>query len=138
MKTFLTRKVRVDGGRDGQISGLDNALSLKLSKPVEMGAKSQSGTDPETLFSAGYASCFASSIEFMLMQNKQSYDDLRVTADTLLVEDEEGGFKFKLDVFVELEGLSQTAKEAVVEQAKNFCPYSKAIKATVEITYQVS
>lgn len=87
MKTFLERSATTYGGRDGLIKDMASQTELKLVKPVEMGGKEGLGTNPEELFAAGYSSCFASSIEYLLMSNQVAYDAISVKATTQLLAD---------------------------------------------------
>jgi lipoyl-dependent peroxiredoxin len=51
-------------GRDGRAVTSDGKLDLDLSLPVEMGGDGI-GTNPEQLFAAGYAACFATSMKLV-------------------------------------------------------------------------
>ncbi len=132
MKTFLTRSATIKGGRSGQVKTEDNSIDLTLTRPTEMGGE-ENGVDPENLFAAGYASCLSSSIEFLLQQQQKEASHLEVTAKVLLVGDESGGFKFKLDVKASIEGFDREEAQELLNQGLAFCPYSKAIKGNVDI-----
>jgi Ohr subfamily peroxiredoxin len=135
MKIFLERKATTQGGRDGHIFDTASGLELKLSKPVEMGGTPNKNTNPEEIFSIGYSSCFASSLEFLLQNSGTSYEDIKVTVNTKLVPDGQSGFKFQLDVKARVKGLDKDTEKTFIEKAFNFCPYSKAIKGNVEVTF---
>jgi len=45
------------GGRDGEVVSASGQIDLDLRMPKEMGGSGE-GTNPEELFSAGYAACF--------------------------------------------------------------------------------
>jgi lipoyl-dependent peroxiredoxin len=136
MKPFLNRNATTKGGRNGKISDTQSGLELTLAKPVEMGGEPSSHTNPEELFSMGYSACFASSIEYLLISNKESYEDISVEADTALVPDGEAGFKFAVTIKAKITGLSKEKESNYIEQAYNFCPYSKAIKGNVEVNFK--
>jgi Ohr subfamily peroxiredoxin len=135
MKTFLERSATTYGGRDGLIKDMASQTELKLVKPVEMGGKEGLGTNPEELFAAGYSSCFASSIEYLLMSNQVAYDAISVKATTQLLADPERGFSFKLIVDAKITGVDQETEKSYIEKAYGFCPYSKAIKGNVEVVF---
>ncbi|MGN6153715.1 MAG: hypothetical protein ACTHOH_17180 [Lysobacteraceae bacterium] len=61
MKDLYTSHVHVVGGRDGSATSSDGLLSLKLGFPKDMGGAGDH-PNPEQLFAAGYAACFASSV----------------------------------------------------------------------------
>ncbi len=130
---ILTRKATTKGGRNGTINAEDGALSLEMGKPKEMGGTATDKTNPEEIFAAGYSACFASSLEFLLENDKVDYDTIEVTVACNLVKDPDGGFKFDIDLDVTLEGLDEKAKEHYIQGAYNFCPYSKAMKGNVDI-----
>ena len=135
MKKFLERTATAFGGRDGEIKDTLSGYSVKLSKPAEMGGVDPKGTNPEELFSIGYASCFASSLEYLLVAHKVPYESLSVKADTALMMDEKTGFSFKLTVKAVVKGVTKEVEKEYIQKAYNFCPYSKAIKGNVEVTF---
>ena len=135
MKKFLERTATAFGGRDGEVKDTQSRYSVKLSKPLEMGGVDPKGTNPEELFSIGYSSCFASSLEYLLVANKVSYESLCVKADTALMMDETTGFEFQLTVKVKIKGVSKKVEKEYTEKAYGFCPYSKAIKGNVKVTF---
>lgn len=133
---ILERQATTFGGRDGMIKDMQSGLELKLSKPQEMGGKLSKGSNPEELFSAGYSSCFASSIEFLLQSNQQKYDQVEVTVTTSLVKDGDQGFKFEALVNAKITGVSKEIGKKYVDMAYQFCPYSKAIKGNVDVKFE--
>ena len=126
MKEILSRTATTFGGRNGEIRDTSSGLSYKLAKPKQMGGIGLDGTDPEELFSVGYSSCFASSMEHLLNTDKVKYDDLFVKAETKLLMIENEGFKFKLVVKARIKGVDKDVQDKYVEASKSFCPYSKA------------
>ncbi len=135
MKEILTRTATTFGGRNGEIKDTTSGLTFKLAKPKQMGGIGLDGTDPEELFSVGYSSCFASSMEYLLQNDKVEYESLYVKADTKLVMVENEGFKFKLIVEARIKGVDKTTLDKYIKGAKDFCPYSKAIKGNVDIEF---
>jgi Ohr subfamily peroxiredoxin len=133
---ILERQATTFGGRDGVIKDTQSGLELKLAKPQEMGGKLAKGTNPEELFSIGYSSCFASSIEFLLQSSKQTYEDVEVTVVTSLVKDGDQGFKFEALVDAKIIGVSKEVEKKFVDMAYQFCPYSKAIKGNVNVKFE--
>jgi hypothetical protein len=51
-----------DAGRNGRTRTDDGKLDLELSMPEGMGGPGGDGTNPEQLFAAGYAACFANAM----------------------------------------------------------------------------
>lgn len=136
MKIFLERKATTQGGRDGRIFDTASGLELQLSKPVEMGGTPNKNTNPEEIFSIGYSSCFASSLEFLLQNSETTYEDISVTVNTKLVPDGQSGFKFQVEVTARVKGLDKNTEKAFIDKAYHFCPYSKAIQGNVEVTFK--
>jgi len=136
MAVILKRRVTAKGGREGAIVNPEGSLSLNMDKPEEMGGKGE-GTNPEELFAAGYASCFASSLEFLMQQAGTSYEAIEVEAEATLKTDGERGFKFALALNVRIDGLSNEEKVRFAEQASQFCPFSKAVSGNVEIDLNI-
>lgn len=137
MNYLLSRKAKTTGGRDGIITTETSKQTLTMAKPTEMGGSKNTKTNPEELFSAGYSACFASSIEYLLSQSKISFEDIIVEANTMLVEDGDKGFKFKVELDVDIVGLDDEKKRMFANQAYAFCPYSKAIDGNVDVTIRI-
>ncbi|MFA5471142.1 MAG: Ohr family peroxiredoxin [Acholeplasmataceae bacterium] len=135
MKEILSRTATTYGGRNGTIKDTQSGVEYKLAKPKEMGGVGLKGTNPEELFSVGYSSCFASSLEYLLQNDKVKYEDLYVKAETKLLMIENEGFRFKLIVEARVNGVEQDVQNKYVEMAKNFCPYSKAFKGNIEVVF---
>jgi Ohr subfamily peroxiredoxin len=137
MKPLLSRKATTQGGRDGTITLSTSNQTLTMSKPTEMGGKTNDYTNPEELFAAGYSACFASSLEYLLQMQEEAYDNIEVQANTMLIKDGDKGFKFTIELIVEIKGIDATKKDMFVNQAYQFCPYSKAIDGNVEVNIVV-
>lgn len=135
MNQFLERSATTIGGRNGIIKDMASQLEFKLAKPVEMGGELIPGTNPEELFAAGYSACFASSLEYLLMSEGVSYEEIKVKATTKLMADPKTGFSFQLVVDAKVLGLTDDLSKKYIEKAYGFCPYSKAIRGNVNVTF---
>ena len=135
MNQILERSATTYGGRNGAIKDMASSVELKLAKPQEMGGVGDQGTNPEELFSAGYSSCFASSIEYLLQTSGVKYDAIKVKATTKLVANPQTGFQFQLLVDAKISGVTKEVEKEYIEKAYGFCPYSKAIRGNVEVTF---
>ena len=62
MQALYTASATATGGRAGQVRSSDGALDLSLAWPKEIGGAGGAGTNPEQLFAAGYAACFAQAL----------------------------------------------------------------------------
>ena len=61
MRTLYTTEATAHGGRDGHVRSSDGILDLDLRVPEQMGGHGRA-TNPEQLFAAGYAACFAGTL----------------------------------------------------------------------------
>ncbi|MFF4341097.1 organic hydroperoxide resistance protein [Kitasatospora sp. NPDC001540] len=128
----LYTAVATANGREGRAVSSDGRLDLKLSPPPALGGDGE-GTNPEQLFAAGYASCFASALGVVSRQQKVDVSDVSVTAEVTIGKDD-GGFGLSVVLRVELpESLAGEAGELLVKQAHQVCPYSRATAGNVPV-----
>lgn len=130
-KTTATTK----GGRDGRAILDGNALALAMALPKELGGAGE-GHNPEQLFALGYSACFGQAI--LLLAKKHGLDGqaARVTADVTLNTDD--GFSLAVDLKVSLPGADKAALQALVEEAHQVCPYSKATRGNIPVTLAIA
>ncbi|MEU8826322.1 organic hydroperoxide resistance protein [Streptomyces sp. NPDC048636] len=130
----LYTAVATANGRDGRAVSSDGQIDLALAMPPALGGSGQ-GTNPEQLFAAGYAACFASALGLVGRQAKIDTKDISVTAEVGIGKDEaDGGFGLKVTLRVELPAdLEGDKGRGLVEQAHQVCPYSKATRGNVEV-----
>lgn len=128
-----------NGGRDGRVFSPDNTFVQNLATPKEMGGQGGNDTNPEQLFADGYSACFNSALSLILSQNKISdaNPEVEITIE-LLKDDTDNGFKLGADIKVTLENMSQQDAEKFVEQAHQFCPYSKATRGNIDVQIDVT
>ncbi|MFC9975874.1 organic hydroperoxide resistance protein [Spirillospora sp. NPDC127200] len=120
-------------GREGRAVSSDGRLDLALAPPREMGG-SGDGTNPEQLFAAGYAACFASALGAVARKTRQDVRDVAVTAEVGIGGDVESGFGLSVVLRVELpEGLEGEAGRELVERAHQVCPYSNATRGNIPV-----
>jgi len=127
-KTLYTAKVHTTGGRDGTAKSADGQLDVKLATP----GTSRAGTNPETLFAAGWSACFRSAMDLAAKEKGVMLPaDTAVDADVNLNLGEDGYFlSARLNVTVP--GLAKDLAEAVIERAHQVCPYSKMTRDGIE------
>ena len=70
-------------GREGRAVTSDGRLDVTLAAPRELGGSGE-GTNPEQLFAAGYAACFASALGLVARKRRVEDFDVAVTADVSL------------------------------------------------------
>lgn len=128
-----------NGGRDGRVFSPDNTFVQNLATPKEMGGQSGNDTNPEQLFAAGYSACFNSALSLILSRHKVNDANPEVEITIELVKDAtDNGFKLAADIEVTLENVSQEEAEQYVEQAHQFCPYSKATRGNIDVNLKAN
>ena len=128
----LYTAVATANGRDGRAVSSDGQLDLVLAFPPSLGGDGK-GTNPEQLFAAGYAACFASALGLVGRQAKVDTGEVSVTAEVSLDRDEAG---FALSVVLRVvlpESLDDETGRKLVEQAHGVCPYSRATRGNIPV-----
>lgn len=134
--TLYTATSTATGGRKGQVKSSDGALDLELSLPKGLGGKGTEGTtNPEQLFSAGYAACFDSALQLVAGKAKKKTSS-SVTA-AVSIEKRIKGMGLSVELTVEISGVTQEEAEDLVSQAHEVCPYSRAIEGNVKVKKNV-
>ncbi|XRQ13809.1 organic hydroperoxide resistance protein [Actinomadura welshii] len=123
--------VATANGRDGKAVTSDGRLDLALAVPSEMGGGGD-GTNPEQLFAAGYAACFASALGAVARGTRQDVRDVSVTAEVGIGGDVESGFGLTVVLRVELPDDLENARD-LVDRAHQVCPYSNATRGNVPV-----
>ncbi|MFG2243771.1 organic hydroperoxide resistance protein [Spirillospora sp. NPDC048823] len=129
--------VATANGRDGKAVSSDGRLDLALAVPTEMGGGGGAGTNPEQLFAAGYAACFASALGAVARTTEQDVRDVSVTAEVGIGGDVENGFGLTVVLRIELPDDLENGRD-LVERAHQVCPYSNATRGNVpvELVYE--
>ncbi len=120
-------------GREGRAVSTDGQLDLPLAFPPALGGNGK-GTNPEQLFAAGYAACFASALGAIGREARTDTKDASVTAEVSIGKDADGGFGLAVVLRVELpDHLQNEAGRELVERAHHYCPYSKATRGNIPV-----
>ena len=119
-------------GREGRAVSSDGQLDLTLAMPPALGGDGK-GTNPEQLFAAGYAACFASALGLVGRQAKVDTSEASVTAEVSIGSNDAGGFGLAVVLRVELPDSLQETGRKLVEQAHQVCPYSNATRGNIPV-----
>ena len=141
MKTLYTAVATAnDGGRDGHTRSDDGKVDFDLSTPKEMGGPGGDGTNPEQLFAAGYAACFANAMRSSARRegDEADVDGATVTAHVSIGALGKGRFGLAVKLAVGVPALDQDAAEDLVRRAHERCPYSNATRGNVEVDLEVT
>ncbi|MFD5078481.1 organic hydroperoxide resistance protein [Streptomyces sp. NPDC058371] len=132
MNALYTAVATATHGREGRAVSSDGRLDLQLAVPVQMGGNGE-GTNPEQLFAAGYAACFASALGLVGRQAKVDVTDAAVTGEVGIGKQGEG-FGLAVTLRVELPASVDAATgRKLVEQAHQVCPYSNATRGNIPV-----
>ena len=128
----LYTAVATANGREGRTVSSDGQLDLALAMPPALGGNGK-GTNPEQLFAAGYAACFASALQLVGRQAKVDTSQVSLTAEVGIGKDTTG-FALAVTLRVELpEALAGGTGERLVTEAHEVCPYSKATRGNIPV-----
>lgn len=133
-KVLYTAKTHTTGGRDGGSSrSSDGRLDIKLSVPGSPG----SGTNPEQLFAAGWSACFEGAMGLVARQMKIALPaDAAIDAEVDL-NLANGAYFLRVRFNVSLPGLDRATAQALVDGAHQTCPYSKATRGNIDVTFNL-
>jgi osmotically inducible protein OsmC len=133
-KVLYTGKTHTTGGRDGAARSDDAQLDVKLSPP----GSGKRGTNPEQLFAAGWSACFIGALGIAAGNRKLSLPaDTAVDAEVDLgVTD--GAYMLQARLYVRLPGLDPELASAVIDEAHQTCPYSKATRGNIAVELKLA
>jgi Ohr subfamily peroxiredoxin len=130
-----------DQGRDGHVTTDDGRLDLEMSMPEGMGGDGGEGTNPEQLFAAGYAACFANAMRSVARREERLGDieGARVTAEVDIGRTgKDGKFGLAVRLRANVPALGQEAAEELVAKAHDRCPYSNATRGNIDVDIEVT
>jgi len=131
---IYTAKTHTTGGREQGISrSSDGQLEVKLTPP---GSK-RTGTNPEQMFAAGWSACFEGALALAAHRKKIKLSaDVAIDAEVDLHLDN-GEYFLSARLNISVPGIERSVAQGLVEDAERICPYSKAIRGNIEVTYNV-
>ena len=127
----LYTAVATANGREGRAVSSDGQIDLALALPPALGGNGE-GTNPEQLFAAGYAACFASAMGLVGRADEGRHQDVSVTAEVSIGKDDTG-FGLAVVMRVELpEALEGETGRGWSRRRTPYCPYSKATRGNID------
>jgi lipoyl-dependent peroxiredoxin len=125
-----TAKMHTTGGREnGTARSSDGCLDIRLSTP----GSARFGTNPEQLFAAAWSVGLERAIAQAARQRK-----LVLPAD-LVIDSEvdlcrmDGGYFLCARLNVSMPGIEREVARALLDEAQQICPYSKATRGNVDV-----
>lgn len=134
MKIFYTTRATATGGRAGHAQLDDGSLGFDLALP----GSGKTGTNPEQLFAIGYAACFDNALILTAQRLKHPLTASKTSAQVGLGQNSSGGYALDVDLYVEVQGLSEADARALVEATHHVCPYSNALRGNVDVRLHVT
>jgi Ohr subfamily peroxiredoxin len=133
-KVIYTAKTHTTGGRENGVArSSDGQLDVKLSTP----GTSRPGTNPEQLFAAGWSACFEGALGVAAQRKKIKLSpDVAIDAEVDLHLDS-GEFFLSARLNISIPGVERSVAQSLVDDAEKICPYSKATKGNIAVTYNV-
>ena len=132
-KVLYTAKVRTTGGREGASRSSDGRLDVKLSSP----GSPRAGTNPEQLFAAGWSACFMAAMALAASERKIALPaDRAIDPEVDLLKGDDG-YSLQVRFNVSLPGLSKEVAQDLVDAAHETCPYSKATRGNIDVTFNL-
>src|SRR6202043_3608825 len=131
-KVVYTAKTHTTGGRENGVArSSDGRLDVKLSLP----GSPRIGTNPEQLFAAGWSACFEGAIGVAAHKKKIKLPaDVAIDAEVDLHLDD-GEYFLSARLNVSIPGIERSIAQDLVDDAKGTCPYSKATRGNIAVTY---
>ncbi len=129
-----TTTATTKGGRDGRAVLDEGKLALAMALPKDLGGSGE-GHNPEQLFALGWSSCFGQAI--LVLAKKHGLDGQAAKVTCKVTLNTEGGFSLAADLSVAIPGADKDKLQALIEEAHQICPYSKATRNNIPVTLTV-
>ncbi|MFJ3451096.1 organic hydroperoxide resistance protein [Pseudomonas sichuanensis] len=131
---LYTARTHTSGGRDGRGQAIDGELDLALSPP----GSGRPGSNPEQLLAIGWSACFIGALRRAGQKLEARIPEgVAVDAEVSLGQSADGGFILAAQLTVHLPGLADAQKSALVAMAHQICPYSKATRGNIEVSFVI-
>ena len=130
-KVVHTARTRTTGGREhGICRSSDGRLDVRLAAP----GSNRFGTDPEHLFAAAWSASFETAIALAAQRAKIALPaGVAIDAEVdLNVAD--GSYVLSARLNVSLPGLARATAQRLIDEARDSCPYAKAICGSTNVT----
>jgi lipoyl-dependent peroxiredoxin len=129
-KVVYTAKTRTTGGREnGASRSSDGRLDVRLSVP----GSARIGTNPEQLLAAGWSACFESAIGLAARKRKIVLADAVVIDAEVDLQLADSGYFLSVRLNVSMPAVERDIAQALVNEAEQTCPYSKAVRGNIEV-----
>ena len=138
MDVLYTAQATARGGREGEVVSDDGVLDLSLRHPKELGGPGGEHTNPEQLFSAGYAACFHSALKRVAKEQGLDIEPSEITAKVTLGLGDDKAFGLAVTLLGALPTLDPPQGEELMQAAHQVCPYSRATRGNIEVVLELA
>ena len=128
---LYTTAASAQGGRGGRVRSEDGAIDVELGKP---GSVSNPKANPETLFAAGYASCFNNALGRIATAQGLDGAGAVTVASVSLGSTGDSGVGLAVELVSTVPGVDAATAQRLAEAAHEVCPYSKATRGNIAVT----
>jgi Ohr subfamily peroxiredoxin len=129
MEPVYTTSATASGGRrNGRVRSARGTLDLAIDPPGHGDA-----TNPEELFAAGYAACFANAAIVSARKMKLDPAGLEVEAQVTLNRFDDATYGIGVALLMTAPQLDAGQAQALIEAAHERCPYSRATRGNIEV-----
>jgi lipoyl-dependent peroxiredoxin len=132
-KLLYTAHVQTSGGREGASRSDDGRIDVKFSVPGGPGT----GTNPEQMFAAGWSACLVSAMQLAARKMKIAFPADTVDNVEVDLNVADGGYFLRARHNISLPGLERDVAQALIEAGHQTCPYSKAVRGNIDVTYNL-
>jgi len=133
-KLLYTARTETAGDRNhGASRSSDGLLDIRLSTP----GSTRIGTNPEQLLAAAWSASFADAIALAARKRDIMLPaKVNINAEIDLNLGDNGYF-LSARLNVTIPGVERQVAKYLIDKAKKLCPYSKAIRGSVEVTVKL-
>jgi lipoyl-dependent peroxiredoxin len=137
-RILYTAEATVTGGRSaGHGRTSDGMLDVQLRSPAEMGGEG-GGTNPEQLFAVGWSACFMGAMGLAAKKRRVVLPaDVAIDAEVDLGQAGDA-YALRARLNVRAPGLDRGLVKALVDEAHQTCPYSKATRGNIDVVIDVA
>ena len=133
-KVLHSGRTHTTGGREGAGRSDDGRLDIKLSPPGAPGH----GSNPEQLFAVCWSASFLGALRHACNARKLGFPaNAAVDAQVDLLHGEQGFF-LQAHLLVSLPDIEADTAQQLIEAAHQNCPYSKATRRNIEVSFTLA
>lgn len=127
-------RTRTSVGRDHGVSrSSDGYLDVKLAGP----GSACIGTNPEQLLAAGWSACLERAIALAARNSKVALGEVTIDAEVDLYLADGTDCFLTARFVISIPGVDHTVARHLVRQAEHLCPFSRATRGNIDVTFRV-